>query len=61
MDDDKRKPASGSTTAAGPRTSRRTGAARDTQPPNTGANRGSPAAPVMKQFAKTRAESGGKP
>jgi hypothetical protein len=35
--------------------------ARDRQPQATGANRGSPAAPVMKQFAKTKAESGGKP
>lgn len=61
MDDDKRKPASASTTGAGTRTSRRTSAARATQPPKTGANHGSPAAPVMKQFAKTRSESGGKP
>ena len=34
--------------------------ARELQPQATGANRGSPAASVMKQFAKTRAESGGK-
>ena len=34
--------------------------ARDLQPPATGANRGSPAAPVMKQFAKTKAESSGR-
>lgn len=34
--------------------------ARDLQPPPTGGNRGSPAAPVMKQFAKTKAESSGK-
>lgn len=38
----------------------------DTQPPpsgtgNAAANRGSPAAPVMKQFAKTKAESTGRP
>lgn len=33
--------------------------ADDLQPAATGANRGSPAAPVMKQFAKTRAESSG--
>ena len=32
----------------------------DLQPPATGANRGSPAAPVMKQFAKTKAESSGR-
>ena len=30
------------------------------QPPPTGANKGSPAAPVMKQFAKTKAESTGR-
>jgi hypothetical protein len=34
--------------------------ATDRQPPATGAHRGSPAAPVMKQFAKTRTESGGR-
>ncbi|HEY0822318.1 MAG TPA: hypothetical protein VGD76_00915 [Ramlibacter sp.] len=34
--------------------------AADLQPQATGANRGSPAAPVMKQFAKTRAESSGR-
>jgi hypothetical protein len=34
--------------------------AADLQPPATGANRGSPAAPVMKQFAKTKAESSGR-
>ena len=30
------------------------------QPAPTGANRGSPAAPVMKQFQKTKAESTGR-
>jgi hypothetical protein len=34
--------------------------AKQRQPPATGANRGSPAASVMKQFAKTKAESGGR-
>jgi hypothetical protein len=34
--------------------------AGDTQPPATGANRGSPAAPVMKQFQKTKSESTGR-
>jgi hypothetical protein len=34
--------------------------AADRQPQATGAHRGSPAASVMKQFAKTRAESTGK-
>ena len=33
---------------------------KDITPPPTGGNRGSPAAPVMKQFAKTRAESSGR-
>jgi len=32
----------------------------DIQPPPTGGNKGSPAAPVMKQFQKTRAESSGR-
>jgi hypothetical protein len=32
----------------------------ETQPPATGANRGSPAAPVMKQFQKTKSESTGR-
>lgn len=43
------------------RGARRAGKAKDLQPQATGANRGSPAAPVMKQFAKTKAESGGQP
>jgi hypothetical protein len=47
---DERKPAGGATRARG----------ADLQPPATGANRGSPAAPVMKQFAKTKAESSGR-
>lgn len=33
----------------------------DLQPAATGANRGSPAAPVMKQFSKTEAEGTGHP
>ncbi|HVE53583.1 MAG TPA: hypothetical protein VNB23_09400 [Ramlibacter sp.] len=32
----------------------------DITPPPTGGNRGSPAASVMKQFAKTKAESSGR-
>lgn len=32
----------------------------DLQPPPTGANGGSPAAPVMKEFQKTKAESSGR-
>lgn len=32
----------------------------DLQPPDTGANRGSPAAPVMKQFQKTGHEGHGR-
>ena len=42
------------------RTDAATQRAKDLQPQATGANRGSPAAPVMKQFAKTKAESSGK-
>ena len=38
----------------------RSDARKDLQPPATGANKGSPAAPVMKQFQKTRAESSGR-
>jgi hypothetical protein len=39
---------------------RKPAARTDLQPPATGAHRGSPAAPSMKQFAKTRAESSGR-
>ena len=35
-------------------------ARRAEQPPATGANRGSPAAPVMKEFQKTENESSGR-
>ena len=35
-------------------------AGNELQPPATGANRGSPAAPVMKQFQKTKSESTGR-
>jgi hypothetical protein len=45
------------TTPARPAAARKAPA---TQPAATGANRGSPAASVMKQFAKTKAESGGR-
>ena len=38
----------------------RRSAPADLQPPPTGASRGSPAAPVMKQFQKTKAESSGR-
>jgi hypothetical protein len=34
--------------------------ARELQPQATGADRGSPTAPVMKQFAKTKSESSGR-
>jgi hypothetical protein len=47
--------------SSGKRAADATQRARDLQPQATGANRGSPAAPVMKQFAKTKAESSGKP
>jgi hypothetical protein len=49
------------------RTGADTASPEDMQPEDTGsaanggANQGSPAAPVMKQFAKTEAESSGKP
>ena len=33
---------------------------QDLQPAPTGANRGSPAAPVMQQFVKTKAERNGR-
>ena len=33
---------------------------KDLQPAPTGANRGSPAAPVMQQFVKTKAERNGR-
>jgi hypothetical protein len=33
---------------------------KDLQPPPTGGNRGSPAAPVMPQFTKTKAERNGR-
>lgn len=57
----KKSPSPSPSRTAAPR--KRTGAAAgaaqaDLQPPATGANRGSPAAPVMKQFAKTGAEGG---
>lgn len=35
-------------------------AAADIQPEPTGGNRGSPAAPVMKQFQKTKTETSGR-
>ena len=54
-----RKPTSGRASGPAPQ-ARGAQRARDLQPPPTGANRGSPAAPVMKQFAKTKAESSGK-
>jgi hypothetical protein len=43
-----------------PAKSRRSASPKDLQPAATGGNRGSPAAPVMKQFAKTKAESTGR-
>jgi hypothetical protein len=52
-----RQPASSRTSA---RPAPRKQDPKDLQPQATGANRGSPAAPVMKQFAKTKAESSGK-
>jgi hypothetical protein len=49
------KPRSKPADAAPPAKAR---AAAKTQPPPTGAHAASPAAPVMKQFSKTRRESG---
>lgn len=51
--------------ASGPAPSQDAGTARSTgrkalQPAPTGAASGSPAAPVMKQFQKTKAESSGR-
>jgi hypothetical protein len=43
-----------------PSSARASGSDKDITPPPTGGNRGSPAAPVMKQFAKTKAESSGR-
>ena len=43
-----------------PRTERKRGGQQDLQPAPTGANRGSPAAPVMQQFVKTKAERNGR-
>ena len=54
-----RKPAKTKQPAAGRAGARKEGA--ELQPAATGANGGSPAAPVMKQFAKTKAESTGRP
>jgi hypothetical protein len=48
-----------SRTTTGTRSERPAPRAKDLQPRATGANRGSPAASVMKQFAKTKSESGG--
>lgn len=54
-----RKPTS-SRAGSATRSDRTTRRAKDLQPQATGANRGSPAASVMKQFAKTKSEGGGK-
>lgn len=43
-----------------PRATAKKKSAADLQPPATGASRGSPAAPVMKQFQKTASESSGR-
>ena len=45
---------------AAPRKERTRAESRDLQPAPTGANRGSPAAPVMQQFVKTKAERNGR-
>ncbi len=53
----KTPPTAGSERAAGGKSR---DADKELQPPPTGATRGSPAAPVMKQFQKTKAESSGR-
>jgi len=52
-------PASGGTPSQDAKAGR-AGARKGLQPPPTGATSGSPAAPVMKQFQKTKAESSGR-
>lgn len=52
------KPDTGARTPA--RAKQRDTQGHDLQPADTGSKRGSPAAPVMKQFAKTKAEGTGK-
>jgi hypothetical protein len=47
-------------TAASRKPAAKKQSAADLQPAATGANRGSPAAPVMKQFQKTKTESTGR-
>lgn len=56
------KPASKTPPPTGPERAadKSRGADKALQPPATGATRGSPAAPVMKQFQKTKAESSGR-
>jgi hypothetical protein len=54
-----RKTTEGSTPSRKP-AGKRGQSAADLQPAATGANRGSPAAPVMKQFQKTKTESSGR-
>lgn len=46
--------------ASRPAATGRRAAPGDLQPPATGVDSGSPAAPVMKQFQKTRSESSGR-
>jgi hypothetical protein len=53
-------PPSGKRRGTAPAQRSQPASAPDIQPKATGANRGSPAAPVMKQFAKTKAESTGR-
>lgn len=54
------KQPSAATPAEGKSTERAKSQPGDLQPEATGANRGSPAAPVMKQFQKTQSESTGR-
>lgn len=54
----KSKPASAPKSARNERA--RADRQKELQPPPTGGNRGSPAAPVMPQFTKTRSERSGR-
>lgn len=54
----KSKPASAPKSARNERA--RADRQKELQPPPTGGNRGSPAAPVMPQFTKTRGERSGR-
>ncbi len=60
MKSNAKSPAAGQAGSRAQRGARGPAARKDLQPRATGAQRGSPAAPAMKQFAKTKAESSGR-